>query len=715
MIILPLLITALINISFSFERITNYSSTIGVYDFESNGDKLYVASSGGLYVFSKANRSGYLIPNTNNSPDPYTTALCLQNGETLWSGTSRGYLSKRTPPENRSLITTYNSYSSTDWKISDIVLHSNFLVISSNKGISLFDTKKGFAEKSATKLGSLASSKINALSIFNDTLYVGLDLGIAKLRLQTPIEKANFFNPAIWTIDQETIKPVFSFINNKNQCIPYSGFASIFNGGVVHSKDSLLLFDSIPIKTMPSKITAIKVTGKNECWIGTEENYFYLWNGNSFTNYKIPGLSEFRINRVYVDHTGKMWYLPYRNGSDGKWWNGIGANENDNWILYSASENSNFNIGGDLNNRAIIETPDNRVWFGTSGGQIKTYSRNSNSWKFYHANVHNNGSFYSSDSYQNNWGKTDAFAIDSFDYLWLSSWSNFQGSLICYDYKHEPDNSKSNPNETHFRRFFPIDDPNYDKNFTCLHVDKSGNIFAGGEEGNISVFRHNGNPLGEGIQIVKTIKTDSVFDAVTTKDGRTWITTADGMYIYQPDSNKFTLNSEITSDGKALEAENGNIFWIGTKSNGLIRYNIENDEQNTFTTSMGLISNEIVDLSIDKKNGFLWVATRIGFSKLDLGYQVDKSPSSNDLNVFPNPYSKSKMKEIPISITNAPSSANVFILSSDGRLIAKPQLERKSVGSSYVWKPSANINPGLYIVAVKSGKNSGTKKVLITP
>ena len=724
--------------AFSFERITNFASCITVYDFESSGDNLYVASSGGIYVFNKATKTGHLLPSNTRSPDPFTTSLCLQGNQTLWSGTNQGYLNKRTPPEDLSSISTFSSYFSAQWKILDLVAYGKYLLIASNKGISFFDTKKGYTQKSASKFGTLSSSQVNVIKVYNDTLYAGLDQGVAKVYIgNNHIDSINTFDPGTWILDLETVKPVKSFVYD-NGCKAFSSYADISNGQIINSYNTDLSFENNEVK-LPSRITALKVTGPNECWIGTQDDYFFLWNGSSLTRFEIPGPTMPSINRIFTDHTGKMWFLPQVDGINPPWWIGIGSYENGLWKLYNSNNYPSFGVLNDNpENSAIIETRDNRVWFGTSGGQVKTYTPADDSWRIYHVNSNDVGSFYAGNS-SDRWGKCDAFAIDSSGYLWISSWYNDYGSLICYDNRYEPDESKSNPQDAHFRRFFP----GRANNFTCINVDKQGKILVGDENGKVFVFKHDGNPLVTGIDTISTFTIENnakVQDAINVSEypsgssnfeagmqigNHVKVITSNGIYDYVDSIKYFNstpiFGSRLTQDEnfstkvRTVEAENDNILWIGTAGEGLIRYNRSSNAMETFTTAQGLISNDIRSISFDKSSGYLWIATDVGFSRMDVGYTLDKKLKASDVEIFPNPYSKSKMGQNSVCIRNVPSGGNVVIFNTSGQLIAKPKLVRQGDGAFYSWKPDQALIPGTYIVAMKNGNRSGSKVLMITP
>jgi ligand-binding sensor domain-containing protein len=711
-----ILIFALIVSATAFERVINYRSCISVFDFATKGDTLYVASSGGTYVFNKTTETGTLLPSTIESPDPDTRAICIDQSNKLWTGSQSGYLTKRNIPkgyaENLSA-----SYISADWEINDILPYGKHLFIASDKGFSIFNTEQFVAQENATKIGTLPSANINVLSIYKDTLFAGLDVGLAKIFIGKGINNLNLYNSGAWSIDSSIHFPVHSFIH-RNGCQPVASLSAVSGNKVLQGDSNTLYVDSLKFFTFPSAISAITVVNESEWWIGTEENYFYKWNGIEFKQFQIPGLTISPIMRVKVSSTGKMWFLPFHNGEISRWWAGLGSFDNTKWRIYTIGENVNYYLGGDPSNRGIIETPDNRLWFGTSGGQIKTYNPSNDSWRFYHPNEKENAKFFSSSSLVRQWGKIDAFAVDSSGFLWISNWRNYTGGLICYDYKYEPDDTKTNPTEAHYKRFFASTDLYRSDNFTCLHVDKENNIFAGSDSGELVIFRFNGNPLTSPMQVLKSMKgLIFVYDALTLDSGKTYIATENGMYIYDPEINTLTLEAEkFGKNCRVLESENGKIMWIGTAADGLIRYNSETGVSTKYARTNGLISNKINDISFDRKNGYLWVATESGFSRLDLGYSLDHEVTSNELQIFPNPYSVTTMRSIQLSFTNVPTDGDIMVYGADGQLVGKP-LKHKTgtTGMAYTWMPGKDLKPGVYNVVVKSKSGSKSKRILITP
>lgn len=698
---------------FSFERFTNYGSTIRVNQFDSDKNNLYVASSGGIFVLNRSTLLGSLLPNNNFSPDPNITAAFLSNNG-VWTGSYNGFLTKRSSDLN--VLVSNAAYSSAQWHILGINQYGKYLLIASNRGISFFNTEKGLAEKNATKFGSLSTSQVNVIKVFRDTLYAGTDQGIAKLYLGSNLDK-NFYDPSIWTIDTNVTKPVKSILFRNGTYQTFSKSATSYNGGIIHAEGTELFHDSALIADLRDTVSTIYVDDQNVCWIGTVDHYFYRWDGKDITHFQIPGLSISSINKIYVSSSGTLWLLP--QSADDSWWVGIEKFTGTSWKLYKAEELPGGKLSDGPYNQAIIETPDKNVWFGLSGGNVRRYSPEQNSWQLYCVRPRDYSKFYEGGC--DNWGKTDAFAIDSNGYLWLSSWDEYKGapSLICYDYRKTPDNSQVQPEDAHFRKFFPSNTTEGALTFRSIVVDNENRIIAGSEGkdgGKVIILTYDENPLRDGVRVEKMFNgVGTVHDAALASDGTVFVVTSTGLHDLDPAEEKLNTNDLFGINLTSIESENGRVFWIGTSGDGLIRYDMTTDEKSTISIAQGLLSNQIRDLAFDKENGALWIATDIGLSKMDLGYKVEKDISKKDIEVFPSPFSKTKSSTKTIFFRNIPSESKVSVYSMDGRLVAKPEMIRQGNGAIYEWKPGTKILPGPYFVAIGNGSVTTTKKLLIVP
>jgi hypothetical protein len=745
-----LAILSLANTTLSYDRLVNYTSTVSVNGFAGDQNVVWVASSGGLYRFDRVHRTGTLYTDPALFPDPTITSLCLDANHTLWIGTANGYLYKR-PQQGRQ--TALSSYSAVGWSINAIISYRNYLIIGSNNGCSVFDTGKLAAVKIATGFGAMFStSQVNAIAIFRDTLLLGCEQGVAKLYIAGKrFDNANFYDQSIWSADTANRFPVKSLVVSQDGYRALQAPGTMFNGRIIttsvppnDSASGPLYVDSNKVMTLPSIITAITGIGGGLCCIGTRYNYFYLWNGSDTQNVAIDGPTFTLAERVYVDREGQTWVCPRKIGGAfgwyNPWWEGFSVFRNGRWNIFSPLKYSSMGpISGPSDIKGVCEDPQGGMWFGTTGGAIKRYDRKNDSWLPYYigCSTWGVGDFCPQQCLflDNQWEKCDAIACDSTGFLWFGSYNNLAGSLMCYDPRFDPPcppDTALAPAVKHYRYFFPVDDLDHHiGNPTCLCVDAANEIIAGdGGGGNpgIIVLSHNGQPLTSGIQIKAVFGgKGSVFDAATTRDTLTYIATSTGFYTYRSKSavlsnglwvHNATSFSDTLMDStlkgiRAVEMEDERIMWLGTIDSGLIRYDLSNNSKTIVDETQGLLSNHIWDLSIDRANGYLWIASERGVSRYALGYSVGKTNIGTAF-VYPNPFSK--RKHVQMVFEKLPPSSSVSICTVSGSRVATLSPEANSAyGSTCVWRPSATIVPGIYLYFVQSGAGNSRGKIIVTP
>jgi hypothetical protein len=139
------------------------------------------------------------------------------------------------------------------------------------------------------------------------------------------------------------------------------------------------------------------------------------------------------------------------------------------------------------------------------------------------------------------------------------------------------------------------------------------------------------------------------------------------------------------------------------KSNGLID-SIGIDSISYLKESEGLISNTIQHMNMDRKNGYLWVATDEGLSRYYIGHSLKKLESNVKVSAYPNPFVLSRHSRIVFEHLASGSSISVYTV--DGRLVANI-VDRESnvikTGNewTFIWKPDRDIIPGVYFYIAK--------------
>jgi hypothetical protein len=146
---------------------------------------------------------------------------------------------------------------------------------------------------------------------------------------------------------------------------------------------------------------------------------------------------------------------------------------------------------------------------------------------------------------------------------------------------------------------------------------------------------------------------------------------------------------------------------------GLTRYDLAKDEKTIFNRSQGLISDEINDICVDKVNGYIWVATNRGISRVALGYSARSSTIEEDV-VYPNPFSFRRHKTIYFQ--RMPRNGTLRVYSLNGNLIKVPNAVRSGDdGAYYQWTPPSNLSPGTYFYVIVSPTIKKTGRIIITP
>lgn len=730
----------------AFERFVNYSSTLTVNGFAFDGDAVWAATSGGLYEYNRATRSGTLYSSAAFFPDPAIAAVCIDSKKNIWACSQKGYLT-RWPPRGAPQV--FSSYRAAGWHFTSCVAYGRYIILGSGGGCSVFDTEKGIAVKNASRFGvSHPDPQVNTIAVIDDTLFLGRQQGVARLYIGgNRLDSVIFFDPSIWTVDSLDKSPVHTLLKRPDGSVQaFAVPAAGWNGrilkavptGTADTSHGIMYADTTELFRFPSIITSIAAAPWGGCCIGTALDYFFVWNGIDTMRVPIAGPSFSTALRVYADREGCAWVCPrissLLEGVQNPWWEGISVFRNNAWQLYSPIQYPSMGgITGAVYFTGVVEDQFGRMWFGTPGGQVKRYNRTSDTWLKYcvGAQSYGRGLFFQSvNCLAPDWGKCDAIARDSSGFLWAGLYWGFTGNILCYDPRYEPDPNPPDAASRHFRYFFPQGDPSYAEDVTSICVDAQNNIIAGSSDGKIVVFSHNGNPLRDSVAIAATFTgRGSVFDAAATADGLTYVAAANGFCTYDPadrklldglcvrtwnGTRKVTMVVDSTLKNiSSVEFQDERILWLGTVDSGLIRYDLSNTTRSVIGETQGLASNRVNDLSFDRPRGWLWIATDRGVSRYSLGYSLEGA-GAGSITVVPNPYSKRRHRDV--AFENLPPGSTTCVYTVAGSLVASLQpVENGARGGFCVWKPSPSIVPAVYLYVVRSGSSGKVGRLIVTP
>ncbi|MCL2690426.1 MAG: hypothetical protein FWE57_11360 [Chitinispirillia bacterium] len=701
-----------------------------------SGDTIYAASSGGLQIHNVKSGSVELISNSKIFPDPHLTALCRDARGNLWIGSQKGYLYKRTP---RGQFRVFSNYKLADWGILCLYTHGDLIVVGSNRGVSLFDPQRGIALRNSANIADFSNPRVNSITVFKDTLFLGCEEGVAFIDSLdiVPLRQRNFYYSGIWKT-KETDEPVVSFINTGNSILPQAAPSALFRGRLFTAIDSIRYNDQNQIAyrgvwlanngspqieiTHHGKVTELRNEGDRRLWIGTDDMYYFSFNGDDDPQqHKIEGLSLRRGTRVTVAPNGNVWVLPvvrFEGVLCPSWHYGIYRYDGQRWHSYNChSHGEAFGYIGDGSALGAAIGPDGALWAGTWGGNIKHIDPVKNTvgqlfvgfgdYRDIHYSAH--GGF--------TWGKVDALASDSSGFLWISVFDHNLGSLICYNPRFHPNSAETDPVKAHYRHFF-TEYPLKTMNISELNVDAQNRIFAFDEtQSRLTVFKHNGNPLADSIEVISDYPHIGMVSSIKSAvDGTTYISATTGLRRIRAGETRLETVDSTLSNITSIAVQ-GEVLWLGTRTNGILRYNTVDSSKIWINEDNGLLSNDVRSLAIDTRQGRLWIVTESGVVQLDVGRE-SKISSSEPVFVFPNVFSISRKNQGVDEVTFArlePRSV-VSIYAVNGVLVDKINAQRDPVTPHEWrarWRPKRSLAPGTYFAVVKpSGKRV---KVILMP
>jgi len=727
---LLLVVSAIILPCAGSERIVNYASPKTVYDILFERNYAWFATSGGLLRVDLTDGKQWGKASDETFPDPTVKALALDSKGRVWAGTKNGYLLRI--DQNGSEYLNL-SYVSAQWAITDMIAYGPFLIIGSDKGVSLFDTRKNIVVKNSSRIGSFTSSSVNIVKIFNNRLYIGCELGFAVLEgTLDSIEEDNFYDPSIWDIDSSVDFSVNALVKDSTGVIrAFRSPAGYSNNALVTTDTNSVtmhLRDTVVTTYLPSNVTCMSIMNGNQMWIGTQSDFYFFWGDGFFVPFVLAGPSFSGVSRITVDNDGALWVMPFGEpnypvtGENCPWWLGINRFDGYEWKVYSPKEYPQMgHMGFQAEALGLLKDRRGNLWFGFSGGGIKRYNPAIDDWYHYcnYGKNYGNGIFLRTQGAcpDIDWGKCDAFAQDSNGYIWISSWNNYSGALICYKPDvnfHDSLYGIYDSLAGEFKRFPPNGYGEAGVEISAIAADASGNILYGTVKGLVSVFRYNGNPFTSKLQTVKEFPNlPKILHINVVPDGSSLVLTAGGVYRFDPSDHSLKYLDDFDKNITALSLESENIYWYGTSSSGLVRYDLKNNEKAYYNQASGFVSNQVNDVVVDNKNGRVWIASDHGVSQLVLGYNISASGKGAEI-VFPNPFSL--RRHTIMQFQNLPADGTLRVYTLDGTLAGKPEVVRSGDhGAYFSWTPPRSCSPGTYFYSFVSSGVKSSGRILIIP
>jgi ligand-binding sensor domain-containing protein/serine phosphatase RsbU (regulator of sigma subunit) len=400
--------------------------------------------------------------------------------------------------------------------------------------------------------------------------------------------------------------------------------------------NGLAIYDGSKFETYTKKngiagniIRSVFEDKSGKIWIGTNEG-ISVYDGYRFTNLtKKDGIFGKTVLCIFQDSKGRIWA-----GTDDGGINIISLNQKNNYVIHHVVSNQQ---NGDMPIFDMFEHANHEVWAITLGAGINIINEEDNQFS---SNPIKSDLLPSENllcyAKKNNHliiGTADAgaFELDIHTKKIRRRYNNQNILSSNYIYAIEITQSGSiwfGSADQGITRLWPNNTTSIYKTnqgltgniVTCMLEDTEQNLWIGTSANGLSIlsndcFDHFNKDDGLNENVIQAIKQDA--------NGNFWIASSGGgLQKLIQNKQELKIQSYTTKNGFpedlttciALGNKNNNNVWIGTNSNGLIKF--DGKWSTKFTENEGLISNKIYSVYIDSK-GLVWCGTAGGIVFFD--------------------------------------------------------------------------------------------------
>lgn len=177
---------------------------------------------------------------------------------------------------------------------------------------------------------------------------------------------------------------------------------------------------------------------------------------------------------------------------------------------------------------------------------------------------------------------------------------------------------------------------------------------------------------------------------------------------------KFPSNIKVKTC-RDMEVDARGELWVGC-DNGLFHVrpgnNPDEPDVEIFTADNGLLSNRVIDVSVDKGTGDVWVVSESGINRLE-GPSPPYRGGVSAVRAYPNPFLG---KHSLLVIDNLPPGAEADVLTQSGSVVRhfRPSEMR---GNQFQWDGNnasgRKVKPGIYFYSVSADGKGNRGKIIV--
>ncbi len=711
-------------------------------------DSLWVATSGGLFLFNPSSNLFAKFTNSEGLSSNDLSAVTIDGTGRVWVGSSDGFINAYTPTTGEWVaITAIEESDRVQKAIRAILARGDSLFIATDFGITVLQLSRREFKDTYASLGFPTQAGVNDVKIFKNRIWAATDLGISSAPLAAP----NLSAPTSWTaygtsdgLPSSICTAVASIhdtivagTSNGLAIFTGKGFLSVpaFGGKAIagllaRTNDVVVLSNETGSFKLASYtgITspAVEIATNTEMqgnalagqplttdvWVGTSSNGIARWEGS--WEYKVPnGPRSNLFSSVVVDDRGVLWAASGISGrGQGFYRYDPTESENARWKNYNLAANP---VMKSNDYYKVSLGANGSVWISSWGwGAVEVV----NDTIRRHIDQSTTPALAGAVPQNPNYVVVGGVGVDSQGDTWLVNRGAINGNHIVQLKSNNSVLYRTSPSDGKFTNI--LIDHNDTKWFANSEPsDKPANgLFYFNEDTIVSSTRLSGGwgqlTTSDGLQ------TSIVLSLALDLNGDVCVGTDLGMIIINDPLNpKGSIVPRIPLRGQSIQAiavDAVNNKWVGTKE-GVIVVNSDATavlgQYSVLLTNGKLVGDDIRSIAYDQKRGIMYFGTIKGLSSLEVA-PVQTLRSITTLDVGPNPYLIPSATRL--TIRNLSAEALVKIISTNGSLVS--QFKAQGGGRAF-WDGRDSegkvVPSGVYFVVAFSdnGNQTGTAKIAV--
>ena len=669
---------------------TTFTNTNFVRDILAEGDKLWIATTGGVVLFDlQKNDFVRTYTNVEGIAHIAVTSVAWDLKGDIWFGTDGGGVSKLRRFEDA--WRTYAEFDGVAQKVNDLLIDGDFLWVGTDEGISFFQWGWDWDEKDTTYVwkeiydsrNGLLNNKVTAFAADDSTIWVGVEGGV-----NSALKRANLKNPSNWesytTGEGLPSVDVLSLALNDSHIwvgtakgVAFMDGANWMEAGLSESSVYSLTFIDETLWAATSRgvfrrlgeqwiavenedllspdIRIVKGTEGGQIVCGTWGQGLSIYNGATWTHFIGEGPWRNNLEKVLVDRTGGVWCSMF----EAPWAAKLSRYSSGQWTHFDEADGMETGI----HILGMMEDSNGNKWFGTWGDGVSmlndrgTFEKDDDEWVIF--NSFNSGlhGIPEDPTYE----VIPEVVEDEEGNIWFA---NYGVGVVVYS-----------PGEDLWETYVPSDGL-VDRLTRSLTMAEQSVVWIGAEENGANRLTTNKTPFYKGDDTWDTLNVNDGFTNTTVnalledERGVVWLGTNEGLFQYEREI--LYRDGHVQDTGVlCIGCDAMDNVWVGTSDQGVFVFDRNGDFQNQFIRdNSGLVDNEVRNIAFNKETGEVWLATSVGLSRYESGI-IRPRIEADEMLIFPNPFVLSQGTEPFVTFAPVPSEASVRIYTLSGELVTE--------------------------------------------